>query len=89
MAGLQQKIIINIIIMIKKSYSLYNVVSVREEFWVSPWFVSHAKNAIRGAYDDDGHFHCYIVEVRFFNAKLFAHVKKRFRCLTKNTKRTC
>ena len=73
----------------KKSYSLYNVVSVREEFWVSPRFVSHAKNVIRGAYDDDGHFHCYIVEVRFFNAKLFAHVKKRFRCLTKNTKRTC
>ena len=54
MAGLQQKIIINIIIMIKKSYSLYNVVSVREEFWVSPWFVSHAKNVIPGAYDDDG-----------------------------------
>ena len=51
-----------------ESYSLYNVVSVREEFWVSPWFVSHAKNVIRGAYDDGGHFHCYIVEVRFFNA---------------------
>ena len=32
--------------MIKKSYSLYNVVSVREEFWVSPRFVSHAKNVI-------------------------------------------
>ena len=54
--------------MIKKSYSLYNVVSVREEFWVSPWFASHAKNVIRGAYDDGDHFHCYIVEVRFFNA---------------------
>jgi len=52
----------------KKSFSLYNVVSVREEFWVSPWFVSHAKNVIRGAYDDGGHFHCYIVKVRFFNA---------------------
>ena len=39
--------------------------SVREESWVSPWFASHAKNVIRGAYDDGGHFHCYIVEVRF------------------------
>ena len=47
----------------KKSYSLCNVVSVREEFWVSPWFVSHAKNVIRGAYDDGGHFNSYIVEV--------------------------
>ena len=46
----------------KKSYSLYNVASVREEFWVSPWFVSHAKNVIRGAYDG-GHFNSYIVEV--------------------------
>ena len=46
-------------IMIKKSYSLYNVVSVREEFWVSPWFVSHAENVIRGAYDG-GHFHINI-----------------------------
>ena len=73
---LTKKAIINIIIMIKKSYSLYNVVSVREEFWVSPLFVSHAKNVIRGAYDDGGHFHCYIFEVRFFNAKLFAHVKE-------------
>ena len=52
----------------KKSYSSYNVVPVREEFWVSPWFVSHAKNVIHGAYDDGGHFHCYIVEVRFSNA---------------------
>jgi len=34
----------------RESYSLYNVVSVREEFWVSPWFVSQAKNVIRGAY---------------------------------------
>ena len=34
----------------KKSYSLYNVVSVREEFWVSQWLVSQAKNVIRGAY---------------------------------------
>ena len=58
------------------SYSLYNVVSVREEFWVSPWFVSHAKNVICGAYGHGGHFHCYIVVVRFFNAQLFAHVKK-------------
>ena len=55
------------IIAIIKSYSLYNVVSVKEEFWVSPWFVSYAKNVIRGAYDDSGHFNCYIVEVRFFN----------------------
>ena len=52
----------------KKSYSLYNVVSVRKEFWVSPWFVSYAPNVTRGAYDDGGHFNCYIVEVRFFNA---------------------
>ena len=55
-----KKTIINIIIMIKKSYSLYNVVSVREEFWVSPWFVSHAKNVTRGAYDGGGHFHINI-----------------------------
>jgi len=34
----------------RESYSLYNVVSVREEFWVSPWFVSQAKNVIRSAY---------------------------------------
>jgi len=40
----------------KKSYSLHNVVSVREEFWVSPWSASHAKNEIRGAYDHGGHF---------------------------------
>jgi len=38
-----KKTIINITVMIKKSYSLFNVVSVREEFWISPWFVSHAK----------------------------------------------
>ena len=38
--------IINILI-IKKSYSLHNVVSVREEFWVSPWFVSHAILSLR------------------------------------------
>ena len=62
-----KKTIINII-KIKKNYSLYKAVSVREEFWVSPWFVSHAKNVIRGAYDDRGHFRCYIVGVRFFNA---------------------
>ena len=61
------KTIINIII-IKKNYSLYSVVLVREEFWASPWLVSHAKNVIRGSYDDGGHFPCYIVEVRFFNA---------------------
>ena len=65
--GWLTKTVINIVI-IKKSYSLYNVVSVREEFWVSPWFVSHAKNVIRGAFDDGGHFNCYLVEVRFFNA---------------------
>ena len=70
MVGLQiiiAKVII-IILIIKKSYGLYNVVSVREKFWVSPWFVSHAKNVIRGAYDDGGHFYYYIVEVGFFNA---------------------
>ena len=58
------KVIIKILI-IKKSYGLYNVVSVREKFWVSLWFVSHAKNVIRGAYYDGGHFNCYIVEVGF------------------------
>ena len=36
--------------------------SVREEFWVSPWLVSHAENVIRGAYDDCGHFYCYVVD---------------------------
>ena len=46
----------------------YNVVSVREEFWVSLWLVSHAENAIRGVYDDCGHFNCYVVEVRLLNA---------------------
>ena len=56
----------------KKSYSLYNVVSVREEFWVSPWLVSHAKNVIRGAYDDDGHSHCYIVLITLFAIKKIA-----------------
>ena len=45
---------ITIIIEVKKSFWLYNVVSVREEFWVSPWLVSHAENVIRGAYDDCG-----------------------------------
>ena len=29
---------------------------------------SHEKSLIRGAYDDGSHFHCYKVEVRFFNA---------------------
>ena len=52
----------------KKSFTFYIVVSVREEFWVSPWLVSHAENVIRGAYDDCGHFNCYVVEVRLFNA---------------------
>ena len=64
-AGLQ---IIIMIIVKYKSYSLYNVVSVREEFCVNPWLVSHAKNVICGAYDDFGHFHGYKVEVRLFNA---------------------
>ena len=41
--------------------------SVKEEFWVSPWFVSRAKNIIRGAYDDGGQFHCNKVEVWFFS----------------------
>ena len=62
LAGLQKIIMI---IMIEKSYSFYNVVSVREEFWVGPWLVSHAENVILGAYDDCGHFSCYVVEVRF------------------------
>ena len=52
----------------KESFTFYVVVSVREEFWVSPWLVSHAENVIRGAYDDCGHFTCYVVEVRLFNA---------------------
>ena len=34
--------------------------SVGEEFWVSPWLVSHAENVIRGAYDDCGDFNCYV-----------------------------
>ena len=59
----------------KKLYVLHCCVSKRG-FWVSPWLVSHAENVIRGAYDDCGHFNCYLVEVRFFNAWLFAHVKK-------------
>ena len=40
---------------------------VREEFWVNPWLVSHAKNVIRGAYDDCGHFNCSVVGARLFN----------------------
>ena len=63
MAGLQ--IIILTIIIIEISYSFCNVVSVREEFWVSPRLVSHAKNVIRGECDDCGHFNCYVVEVSF------------------------
>ena len=59
---------ITIMIEGKESFPFYIVVSVREEFWVSPWLVSHAKNVIRGAYDGCGHFNCYVVEVRFFNA---------------------
>ena len=62
----QSKILITIII--EKSFSFYNVVSVRGQFLVSPWLVSHAENVIRGAYDDCGHFNCYVVEVRLFNA---------------------
>ena len=49
------------IIIIINSYSLYKVVSVREEFWFSQWFASHARAVIRGVYDNRGHFHCYIV----------------------------
>ena len=56
------------IILVKKSFRFYNVVSVREEYWVSPWLVSPAENVIRGAYDDCGHFNCYVVEVRLLNA---------------------
>ena len=59
---------ITIMIEGKKNFRFYNVVSVREEFWVSPWLVSHAENVISGAYDDCGHFNCYVVEVRLFNA---------------------
>ena len=59
--------IIIMIIIIEKSFSCYNAVSVREEFWVSPWLLSHAENVIRGAYDDCGDFNCYVVEVRSFN----------------------
>ena len=57
-----------ITIAIEKSFRFYNVVSVREEFWVSPSLVSLAENVIRGAYDDYGHFNCYVVEVRLFYA---------------------
>ena len=59
---------ITIMIEGKKGFTFYIVVLVREEFWVSPWLVSHAENVIRGAYDDCGHFNCYVVEVRLFNA---------------------
>ena len=59
---------ITIMIEEKKSFTFYIAVSVREEFWVSPWLVSHAENVIRGAYDDCGNFSCYVVEVRLFNA---------------------
>ena len=62
LAGLQ------IIVIKLLTYSLYSVVSVIEEVWVSPWFVYHAKNVILGAYNDGGHFNCYIVEARLFNA---------------------
>ena len=55
-------------IVIEKSYSFYNAVSVKEEFWVSPWLVSYTENVIRGTYDDCGHFNCYVIEVRLFNA---------------------
>jgi len=41
-------------------------VSVREKFWVGPWFASNAKNIIRHAYDDCGHFTCQIVGVEDF-----------------------
>ena len=47
---------ITIIIEGKKSFRFYNVVLEREEFWASPWLVSHAENVVRGAYDDCGHF---------------------------------
>ena len=59
---------ITIIIEGKKIFRFYNVMSVREEFWVSSWLVSHAENVIRGAYDDCGHFNCYEVEVRLLNS---------------------
>ena len=55
-------------IIIDKNFRFHNVVSVREEFWVSPWIVSHVENVIRGVHDDCGHFNCYVVEVRLFNA---------------------
>ena len=54
-------IMITMIIERKKSFRFYNAVSVREEFRVSPWLVSHAENVIRGVYDDCGHFNCYVV----------------------------
>ena len=56
-----------IIKMFEKSYRFYivAVASVREEFWVSQWLVSHAENVLPSAYHDCGHFNCYVVEVSF------------------------
>ena len=48
--------------------------SVREEFWVSPWLVSYAENVLRGAYDDCGHFTCHVVEVFHRAAYNFARL---------------
>ena len=27
--------------------------SVREEFWASPWFISHAEDLVSGAYENN------------------------------------
>jgi len=61
-------------------------VSVKEEFWVSPWIVSHAKNVIRGAYDDGGHFICYIVEVRLITTTTITIITSSCRNPDKLTK---
>ena len=52
---------ITIMIEGKNNFTFYIVVSVRKEFWVSPWLVSHAENVIRGAYDDCDHFILIII----------------------------
>ena len=57
---------ITIMIEGKKSFTFYIVVSVREEFSVSPRLVSHAENVIRGA--------CYILLIFFLKHCSFDNI---------------
>ena len=43
----------------------YMVRSVREELWVSQWFVFHAKDIISEVYDGCGNFSSYEIDVTF------------------------